>query len=59
MTCVLGIAAVGLYAFNRRRAKAAVIYFEDLPPELITSLGLVSVPPKDETAIPGLRVESP
>jgi len=41
---VLIITAVGHYAFNRHRAKSAVIYFEELPPELITSLGLVSGP---------------
>jgi hypothetical protein len=44
MISVLMIAAFGLYALNRHRAKSAIIYFEDLPPELITSLGLVSAP---------------
>jgi hypothetical protein len=44
MISVLMIAAFGLYELNRHRAKSAIIYFEDLPPELITSLGLVSAP---------------
>lgn len=51
--CILGIAAVGLYAFNRHRSNSAIIYFEDLQPELITSLRLVCAPRPDETAIPG------
>ncbi|HUZ94380.1 MAG TPA: hypothetical protein VMU57_05650 [Edaphobacter sp.] len=40
MTIFLGAAAVGLWVFNRHRAKSAVIYFEELPPEIITTLGL-------------------
>jgi len=45
MTSLLGATAVGLWAFNRRRAKSSVIYFEELPPEAITTLGLVWVQP--------------
>jgi hypothetical protein len=56
MMVALALAAVGLHALNRRRAKSAIIYFEDLPPELITSLGLVSAPPADEIVVTGLRV---
>jgi hypothetical protein len=37
--------ALALWAFNCRRAKSAVIYFEELPPELITTLGLTWVQP--------------
>ena len=44
-TSVLGIATLGLWAFNRHRAKSAVIYFEEVPPELITTLGLIAVRP--------------
>ncbi len=32
--------ALGLWRFNARRAKSAVLYFEELPPEVITTLGL-------------------
>lgn len=42
---VLGIAAVGLWTFNRHHARSAVLYFEEIPPQLITTLGLVSVRP--------------
>jgi hypothetical protein len=45
MTIVLVAAALGLWAFNRRRARSAVLYFEELPPEVITTLGLVWVLP--------------
>lgn len=45
MIGALGAVALGLWAFNRHRAKSAVLYFEELPPEVITTLGLVSVRP--------------
>jgi apolipoprotein N-acyltransferase len=32
--------ACGLYFFNRYRARSAVLYFEELPEEVITTLGL-------------------
>ena len=41
MMSVLGAVALGLWAFNRHRAKSAVLYFEEIPPEVITTLGLV------------------
>ncbi len=41
---VLITAACGLWAFNRRRAESAVLYFEELPDQLITTLGLSSPP---------------
>lgn len=47
--CMTGLflaIALGLWAFNRNRAKSAVLYFEELPPEVITTLGLVSVRPQ-------------
>jgi ABC-type branched-subunit amino acid transport system ATPase component len=34
--------ALGLCALNRHRAKSAVLYFEELPDQLITTLGLSS-----------------
>lgn len=37
---VLAAGEVTLYAFNRRRAKSAVIYFEEVPEEIITTLRL-------------------
>ena len=42
MMVVLSGAAIWLWAFNRRRASAAILYFEELPTELITTLKLVS-----------------
>ena len=45
MTTVLVALALGLFVFNHHRAKSAIIYFEELPPELITTLGLVWVQP--------------
>ena len=41
MMSVLGAVALGLWTFNRHRAKSAVLYFEEIPPEVITTLGLV------------------
>jgi hypothetical protein len=36
--------ALGLWAFNRYRAKSAILYFEELPDPVITTLGLSSPP---------------
>jgi hypothetical protein len=44
MIAVLAAVGAGLWAFNRRRAKSAVLYYEELPPEVITQLGLVWIP---------------
>jgi hypothetical protein len=43
---ILLVAAAGsmLLVFNQSRAKSAVLYFEELAPQVITSLGLVWVP---------------
>jgi len=47
--CVALIAAAtGLWAFNRHRAKSAVLYFEELPEQLITTLGLSLSPANAE-----------
>jgi hypothetical protein len=45
MTSFLVATALGLWVFNRQHAKSSVIYFEELPPEAITTLGLVWVQP--------------
>jgi hypothetical protein len=42
---VLSAVACGLWAFNRHRAQFAVLYYEELSDEVITTLGLISVPP--------------
>jgi cytochrome c oxidase subunit IV len=34
-----------LWIFNRLHARSAVLYFEELPPDVITRLGLIFVPP--------------
>jgi hypothetical protein len=54
MVAVFVAVALGLWLFNRRRAKSAVLYFEELPPEVITTLGLVSVRPHPK---PSTRTE--
>lgn len=41
--CGLVAIAGGVWLFNRHQARSAVLYFEELPPDLITTLGLVSV----------------
>lgn len=44
MMIALGATAMGLWAFNRYRASRAELYFEELPEELITTLGMISAP---------------
>jgi hypothetical protein len=44
MIGVVAAVAVALWAFNHHhRAKSAVLYFEEVPPELIMMLGLASI----------------
>lgn len=50
MFIVFPATALGLWAFNRHQAKSAVLYFEELPDEVITTLGLISVPPSKTEA---------
>lgn len=45
MIAILGAGALGVWTFNRHRAKSAVLYFEELPPDVITTLGLFAVRP--------------
>jgi hypothetical protein len=45
MLTVLATSAVGLWAFNRHQAQSAILYFEELPEEIITTLGLMSYQP--------------
>lgn len=44
-------AALGLFAYNRVQARSAVLYFEELPPEIVTRLGLIYVPPAEPNSI--------
>lgn len=53
MIAFLTAAGVGLGAFNRKRARSAVLYFEELPPEVITTLGLVWVPTSGSEGVAG------
>jgi len=41
----LAAAAACLRVFNRRRFQPAVLYFEELPEEILTTLHLVTIPP--------------
>lgn len=45
LLAVLAVASVGLRTFNRQRARSAVLYFEELPPHVITMLGLTQPQP--------------
>jgi hypothetical protein len=45
LVAILAATAAGLWVFNRHRAKSAVLYFEELPDELIMSLGIASPQP--------------
>ena len=45
LAALLAAATLGLWTFNRHQAKSAVLYFEELPPEIITTLGLISPRP--------------
>lgn len=49
---ILAVAACGfaLWIFNNHRAKSAQLYFEELPPEVITSLGIGPLPPHPQSA---------
>ena len=40
---LLAAIVVCLWIFNRHRARSAVLYFEELPPETITTLGIASI----------------
>jgi hypothetical protein len=51
MLSAAGIIAV-LWAINRLHARSAVLYFEELPPEVITRLGLFFVPPAQASELP-------
>jgi hypothetical protein len=42
---VLGVIAAGLWAFTRHRAKSSLLCFEELPPVVVTTLGLIAVGP--------------
>ncbi len=43
LLAILAAIAVCLRIFNRHRARSAVLYFEGLPPETITTLGIASL----------------
>jgi hypothetical protein len=40
MVGILAAMGAGLWAVNRRRARSAVLYYEELEPEVITTLGI-------------------
>lgn len=50
----LSAVALGLWLFNRHRAASAVLYYEELEPQVITTLGIGSwQPPTSETTPAG------
>jgi hypothetical protein len=44
MLAILAAIALSIWAFNRRQSRSAVLYYEELEPEVITTLGLASGP---------------
>lgn len=44
------IAGVGIY--NRIHARSAVLYFEEVEPEVVTKLGLMFIPPAESAPVP-------
>ena len=50
----LAAVAIGLWAINRHRSRSAVLYFEELPEDVLTSLRLMSLPSR-----PPATVEQP
>ncbi|MGD0368107.1 MAG: hypothetical protein ABSA94_11680 [Acidobacteriaceae bacterium] len=52
MLAILTAIALGIWAFNRRRSRSAVLYYEELEPVLITTLGLASGPLRAAIEIP-------
>jgi hypothetical protein len=44
MMAILAAIATGIWAFNRSQSKSAVLYYEELEPAVITTLGLGSGP---------------
>jgi hypothetical protein len=43
MLAIFGAAALGLWMWNRRQARRAVLYYEETEPEVITTLGLTGM----------------
>lgn len=46
----LAACGLALWMFNNHRAKSAQLYFEELPPQVITSLGIGPLPPHTQSA---------
>lgn len=44
MIATLAVTDLALWAFNRHQSRSAVLYYEELEPEVITTLGLASGP---------------
>jgi hypothetical protein len=50
LVAILVAATVELWLFNRRRAKSAVLYYEELDPDVITTLGIGTWQPMNQRA---------
>jgi hypothetical protein len=54
LVTALSMVALGLWQFNRHRSRSAVLYYEELEPEIITTLGIGSwQPPKPQMTADG------
>lgn len=49
LIAILASATAGMWAFNQYDAKSAVLYFEEKPDEVLTTLRLLVVPPADSS----------
>jgi hypothetical protein len=45
MAALMGALTAALGTYNRMHARAAVLYFEEVPEEIVTRLGLLFIPP--------------
>lgn len=52
VACTLLILLLGIGTINRIRARSALLYFEDVPPEVVTRLGLMYIPPAQSPSSP-------
>lgn len=57
MLTILAAIAGGVWAFNRHQSKSTVLYFEEQPPVIITTLGLASSPLRAAIDMPETRAE--
>lgn len=58
LVLALALIATGVWLLNRHRARTAVLYYEELEPEVITTLGIAAWQPREDAATPAGRAAS-